>query len=228
MYVDPRPYAPVMATVQASPSPDQTSVVTPVEMPPAAPRGSIRPVATSITQPAPSRKHVTLISTPPVIVTQADSEQAKLGLGGFSAVSYFQLDFIVGSATNRPFRIAVAASGGYRNDFVTGWYAAVPAAGAHCVALRADVLGVEILRRGLELPTALPGMGESATSRVPTTIEPGGQIPVHVTFGCSAAIHVGQLLSGRIRLLIGQNGSWLPEDLSIQEQPIVCSPGCRR
>lgn len=173
-----------------------------------------------VNPPPPNNRSIRFAPTPPVIARREESRQMQIGTGGFNAVSFFRMTVDIESTLNQPIRIATTASGGYRNDFVTGWMVMVPATGARCLALRADLLGIEVLRQGLELPTALPGQGETATSKIPTTIEPGFSVMVSAIFGCSAPIQSGQLTSGQFQVLIGKGGAWAPEQFVFKDVKI--------
>lgn len=164
------------------------------------------------------RKRVMLTANKPILIGPPDSRYD----GPFMATSWFVMNFGIASAMDRPLRVAVQATGGYRNDYIAGWSASVPDAGARCVAYRSNLLGIEIIRQGLELPTALPGMGETATSRIPTTVYPAPNMStLTVTFGCDAAIRIGQEVYGQFRVLIEENGRWVADDLLFQRQPLI-------
>ncbi len=166
-------------------------------------------------------KHVEISSTKPILVSEADTKHRGIASSQFGAVSYFIMTFQISSATGNPLRIAVQGLGGYRADYVAGWSAVIGQSGARCVVYRTDLLGIEVKRQGLELPTALPGMGETATANMPTVVYPGAGTTVAATFSCNAPIRVGQLVSGQLQLLIEQNGRWGAEALAFDAQPII-------
>lgn len=179
--------------------------------------GGTSQVAASFTP----RKRVMVTANKPILIGPPRSIHDGLA-GPFAATSWFVMNFGIASAMDRPLRVAVQATGGYRNDYIAGWSASIPNAGARCVAYRSDLLGIEIIRQGLELPTALPGMGETATSRIPTTVYPAPNMStLTVTFGCDAPISVGQEVYGQFRVLIEENGRWVSDDLLFQRQPLI-------
>jgi len=169
-----------------------------------------------------ARRHeVSIALAGPVLATANQTRHRTIASPDFNPAGYFLMSFKFSSAIQQPVRIAAQAGGGYRNDYLNGWFASVPASGARCIAFRYDLLGLQILRQGLELPTALPGMGETATANQPTTAYPGSESQFTAIFVCDAPLRPGDLISGQIRLMIGRDGRWTPDEIPFRDRPMA-------
>lgn len=73
---------------------------------------------------------VILSSTKPILLSAKNSKYGDIAPSpDFRPASYFVMNLKMGSDSGQPFRISVLATGGYRNDYVAGWFASVPEAG---------------------------------------------------------------------------------------------------